>query len=308
MNNLQIDKRNGDVKYNDEVHMYWDNDGRYISVTTLIDRYTQPFDGDFWSSYKAVEKLLPASIFKLEKKQLLDTHKFNLKYFLDLYDFTENEFNAAKQDILDSWQKENAKSCERGTAIHASLEEAMYKNCNQELKKYGLGGKFVVNTNASLERENMDLSSIEKGVFPEFLIYRKSEDGKLKIAGQIDLLIKDGNDIYIFDYKTNKKLEDKSFFDNRTKKAQMMQYPLNNLMDCNKMHYTLQLSTYAWMVQKLNPAFVIKKLMLIHYDHQGNVTEHILDYLKPEVERMLRDYKRQSAIDAAKEKRKPIIF
>lgn len=59
-----------------------------------------------------------------------------------------------------------------------------------------------------------------------------------------------------------------------------MKYPMNNIMDCNKMHYALQLSTYAWMLQKLNPKFVVKKLLLIHYDHQGNVTEHELDYLR----------------------------
>lgn len=42
----------------------------------------------------------------------------------------------------------------------------------------------------------------------------------------------------------------KSGFDTSTKRNAMMQYPLNNLMDCNYIHYTLQLSTYAWMLQK----------------------------------------------------------
>ena len=308
MVNLTVDKSNGDVKYNDEQHLYWDNEGKYTSVTTLVGKYHQEFDGDFWSSYKALEKLIPAPMFKMEKDALKNTHKVELQYYIDQYGFTKEEFNKIKQDLLDEWDNNRSKSCIRGTAIHAELENAMYKNCGAELKKYGFGGKFVVNTNASLEKQNLDLSGIDRGVFPEFLIYRKSSDGKLRISGQIDLLIKDGNDIYIFDYKTNKKLEDKSFFDTKTKKNQMMKYPLNNLMDCNKMHYTMQLSTYAWMVQQLNPAFTIKKLMLIHYDHQGNVTEHVLDYLKPEVERMLRDWKKQVQLQELKDKRKPIIF
>ena len=87
-----------------------------------------------------------------------------------------------------------------------------------------------------------------------------------------------------------------------------MQYPLNNIMDCNKMHYTLQLSTYAWMIQKLNPEFVIKKLMLIHYDHKGNVTEHDVDYLKEDVIRMCSFYKKQCVLQDLKESRKLIEF
>ena len=83
----------------------------------------------------------------------------------------------------------------------------------------------------------------------------------------LDLICEDCKHTLIVDYKTNAEIKDKSVFLTGTKKFQMMKYPLGNLMDCNKMHYTLQLSTYAWMVEKLNPNFNIKKLLLIHYDH-----------------------------------------
>ena len=51
-----------------------------------------------------------------------------------------------------------------------------------------------------------------------------------------------------------------------------MLYPLNNLDDSNFWHYTLQLATYAWMLQKINPDFIIKDLILYHFDHKGNET------------------------------------
>lgn len=634
---MKVDKQNQNVCYNDEKHMYWDENGVYVSVTTLIGKFCQDFDKDFWSGYKALEKLLSADEFKAEKSQLLNTHKIDVKYFCDMYGFTVNDYNKAQQDILDEWQKTNAESCERGSKIHAELESNYTSKKQCELRKFGLGGKFEVNTNDSLMERNKDLLDIEKGVFPEYMIYRKSDDGKFRLAGQIDLLIKDGNDIYIIDYKglpldtviptkngwttirdikegdeifdkdgnvtrilhksdihynpcykitfdngesivadhehrwlisfrrpdksykdvvmtteeiaewlikkprtsytipkilnakplnlpdielpidpyvlgcwlgdgskscgiltninpkvweeiqdrgysigdnlsdenhaemrtiysirgklnnlgllnnkfipdlymrasyqqrldllrglmdtdgyyhesrkrfvmgttqewqakdlvklvstlgikatifevdkrcngkvfkgwdvcfstnglnpflvrnqdvqfpsvdknsfrnivsvervdtvatqclevdspshtflfgesmivthnTNKKLDDKSFFDKRTKKCQMMKYPMNNIMDCNKMHYALQLSTYAWMLQKLNPKFVVKKLILIHYDHQGNVTEHELDYLKDDVERMCRFYKKEAILEARKNSRRPIEF
>lgn len=305
---MKVDKQNQNVCYNDEKHVYWDENGTYVSVTTLIGKFCQEFDGEFWSGYKALERLLSAEEFKAEKSQLLKTHKINVKYFCDMYNFSLNDYNKAQQSILDEWAKTNAESCERGSKIHAELEGnyTSKKACN--MKKFGLGGKFEVNTNDSLMKDNKELLDIEKGVFPEYMVYRKSEDGEFKLAGQIDLLIKDGNDIYIIDYKTNKKLDDKSFFNTQTRKATMMKYPMNNIMDCNKMHYALQLSTYAWMLQKLNPNFVIKKLMLIHYDHQGNVTEHELDYLKDDVERMCKFYKKEAMLEALKASRRPIEF
>lgn len=305
---MKVDKQNQNVCYNDEKHMYWDENGIYVSVTTLIGKFCQDFDSEFWSGYKALEKLLSSEEFKIEKAQLLKTHKIDVKYFCDMYGFTVNDYNKAQQDILDEWAKTNADSCERGSKIHAELESKYTSKKQCDMKKFGLGGKFIINTNDSLNNSNQSLLDIERGVFPEYMIYRKSDDGKFRLAGQIDLLIKDGNDIYIIDYKTNKKLEDKSFFDNRTKKCTMMKYPMNNLMDCNKVHYALQLSTYAWMLQKLNPNFVIKKLMLIHYDHQGNITEHELDYLKDDVERMCKYYKKQSMLEALKASRRPIEF
>jgi len=304
----KVDKQNGNVKYNDEEHLYWNDDGKFISVTTLIGKYEQPFDKDFWAGYKALEKLLTKEQFKFEKGGLLVTQKINLPYMLDAYDFTEDEFNAIKQNILDEWQRTNLESCERGTKIHSKMENLFLGKKSTDLKRFGIGGKFDVNTNKSLDDLNKDLLDIDKGVFPEYLVYRVSEDKKFRLAGQIDLLIKDGNDITIIDYKTNKSIDDKSYFDSKTKKNKMMQYPLNNIMDCNKMHYTLQLSTYAWMLQQINPDFKIKRLILIHFDHNGGETEYEVEYLKDEVERMCRDYKRKIILEENARNRKPIEF
>lgn len=80
---MKIDKINGNVAFNDEVHRYWnvnDNSINYISVTTMIERYGQPYDKEFWSSYKALEKILDSESWKIEKKSLLTTKKFDKKF------------------------------------------------------------------------------------------------------------------------------------------------------------------------------------------------------------------------------------
>jgi hypothetical protein len=87
-----------------------------------------------------------------------------------------------------------------------------------------------------------------------------------------------------------------------------MKYPLNTLDDCNYWHYAMQLSTYAWMLQKINPNFVIKDLILNHYDHNGNNTLYHCDYLKDEVERMLCFYKKELISEKRKAERKRIEY
>lgn len=87
-----------------------------------------------------------------------------------------------------------------------------------------------------------------------------------------------------------------------------MKYPLNNLMDCNFYHYTLQLSTYAWMLQKINPNFVIKDLILNHYDHNGNNTLYHCEYLKHDVEKMLYHYKKSLILEQRRSARKRIEY
>ena len=124
----------------------------------------------------------------------------------------------------------------------------------------------------------------------------------------MDLIVKSGNDIVIVDHKTNKKIDQKSGFDSISKSNFKMKYPLNNLMDCNFYHYTLQLSTYAWMLQKINPNFVIKDLILNHYDHNGNNTLYHCEYLKKDVERMLYHYKKELILEKQRSKRKRIEY
>lgn len=300
---MKIDKQNGNVAFENESHTYWnvEDNKQYISVTTLIHRYTQEFDKNFWSAYKALEKLLSKESWAIEKKSLLNTKKFN-KEILNIYNISKLEFNKAQQGILDAWDEENRKSCERGTKIHSDIENSFYNHPKDiSLQKFGLGGKFECKKDYS----ELDL---EYGVYPEYLISIESKDKVLRLAGQIDLIIKQDNEITIVDHKTNKKIDLKSGFDTNTKASAKMKYPLNNLMDCNYYHYSLQLSTYAWMLQKLHPEFVIKDLILNHYDHNEKNTLYHCDYLKDDVERMLKHYRKELILKEKRDKRKEIEY
>lgn len=77
VNGIKVDKETKDVIYSDEQHVYIDKHDaqKYISVTTLIGKYENPFDVFFWSSYKTCEKLLSKEVFLVLKETLLATKK-----------------------------------------------------------------------------------------------------------------------------------------------------------------------------------------------------------------------------------------
>lgn len=188
----QVDKENDTVAYNDEKHLYFSKDdgAPYISVTTLIGKYKQPFNAEFWASYKALESLLDISDFQSVKSTLLSTKQWDDKY-LDAFEIDHTTFDAKKAEILQSYEDKKNIACERGTKIHAELEQRFYDLDPTAVAKYAGGGKF------SCKKGYYHLD-LPKAIYPEFLISHKFDDF-LKIAGQIDLLVIDGKDVYIKD-------------------------------------------------------------------------------------------------------------
>ena len=97
-----ITKQNGNIAFIEETHKYFDvtdPNAVFTSVTTIIHSYTQPFDKDFWSAYKALEKLIPKDAWSIEKKSLLNSKKFD-QVLLDLYNISLNDFNREQQLIF----------------------------------------------------------------------------------------------------------------------------------------------------------------------------------------------------------------
>ena len=300
----RIDKENADCVYSDEEHIYINkkDNSRYISVTTLIGKYSEEFDEEFWSSYKALEEIIDGGTFSVLKKALLANRKFNPK-ILKKFQIDEELFAQKKAAIVAQYDATRNEACEHGTAEHLRKELSFYGKHDFDFGKYGykdLSGEYDC-------KKNYYELDLERGVYPEFLIAVTSRDGILKVSGQIDCLIKNGNEITILDWKTNKEIKKESFYNRSTKQHQMMKFPLNNIQDSNYWHYALQLSLYAYLLQTLHPEFVIKGLKLIHIDREQNETEYEVPYLKDDVERMLKHYKRQLKIEQELDRLKPAI-
>lgn len=296
----KVDKENDDVAYNDEQHLYFSKkDGsKFISCTQIIHAYQPEFDALFWASYKACEYFLGEEFGPL-KRTLLQTKRWKDSY-LELYDIDEIEFLKKRDEVLKSYEDKKEEACAHGSKVHSTMESLFYQKDEERLKTFGLGGKVNV------QKGNYKFDK-ERAVYPEILLSYEA-DNYLKLSGQADLVIKDGNEICIYDWKTSKEIKKESYYDRTTKKRQMMKFPLDNLQATNYWEYSLQLSLYMYMIEQMNSKFKCKKLAIIHIDRDGKETEYECEYLKEEVCRMLLHYRRQQKIKSELDLDKPIEF
>lgn len=298
-NELEINKINGDVAFNEEQHLYWNTrnkDLSYISITTIIGKYHEKFDEDFWSSYKAIERIVGIEEFKgmSIKRMLLDVKCWKDEY-LKFIDIDKDLFFETKAIIQKEYKDNKDAACERGTAYHLMRENQWYENKQTKVVEY-----IDDDTVFDVEKNNWDLNR-ENAILPEYLVYYSSPDGLVNLAGQIDLLIKEGNNIYVLDFKTNSKgIDKKAYFNNKTKQTKKMYYPINNIEDTTYNHYALQLSFYAYMLKQINKDFVVKKLQLLHNSGSGE-TKIDVPFYENEVKKIIADLWKKNNVEREKQ-------
>ena len=132
--------------------------------------------------------------FSILKKALLATKKFNPK-ILKKFQIDEELFAQKKAAIVAQYAATRKEACEHGTAEHLRKELSFYGKHDFDFGRYGykdLSGEYDC-------KKNYYELDLERGVYPEFLIAVTSRDGILKVSGQIDCLIKNGNEVTLLD-------------------------------------------------------------------------------------------------------------
>ena len=213
------------------IYTYLEDDGTEtpvgISVTTLIEKYENPFDEDRVAELKA-------------KKE-----------------------GISKQEILDKWHFDRDFACCKGTHTHA-YNEYLWKQ--EELYEYDKDkvieefGKDVIEPVWDKLKKICDsfYKKFKDNLIPvglEQVIGSRDYD----IAGTIDFLAysKKLDAIIIIDYKTNREIKKSSF------NAIRMLSPLDDIPDCNYYHYSLQLAVYKNILEKETKLKVYPKKWLI---------------------------------------------
>lgn len=200
---------------------------KYKSVTGFIKQFETPTDWDAKRRNCAIKQI------KKEKGEK--------------YKPSDEEIFKVSEELKEAWAYAGTYATTLGTEIHSVMENLWYR------KDYA-GNKAVM--------------SQFDGMYEDFLarkVYCKSLYDKMKnvyvpiknevivydrdnaLCGTIDFLAynKKTNKYAILDWKTSKEL---NTFDQYN--GNKMQAPFTEFDDCNVNHYSLQLSTYAWILEK----------------------------------------------------------
>lgn len=200
------------VIFNSDNHTYLKN-GKYLtSVTSLIAKFKNEFDLDYWS----------------KKIALRD--------------------NKSQEQVLKEWSDKAKKSCEIGTAIHKIFEDYVdkkYSVVNENLMfdflelEDSYYEDFTNKKNTAI-RFIQDFFIKERltPLFTEYIVHNDL------IAGQVDCICKNKEgEIFIIDFKTNDKIETNSY-------NKYLKGVLKDIPDASFYHYSLQLSIYKQLFKK----------------------------------------------------------
>lgn len=194
--------------------------------------------------------------------------KFIKKYFPEFDSDTISKKYAEKhgltqEEVLADWKRNADISALSGTAIHTYLENAKRGKV--------LTIDFSKARELGLEKEVLERYEI---LLPKAKAFHEDTLGKLfpiqleytvgvsdLLAGNIDMLCWNAmaQEIQIWDYKNTKEISKTNNF------GKYCNSPFNNLLDCNYIHYSLQLNVYKALLRRVG--IPVGKMYLVHFDY-----------------------------------------
>jgi len=223
-----------DITFYDEPHKYFLDGKELISVTTLIHKYQEEFNEDYWSNYKG------------------------------------EQFSLTQREILRAWGFINKKGTIKGSAIH-DYAENLFQNKEFQypkdliLKEFGFDP--VINEyNITKGHVNKFYNDVHGKLIPirtEMVIY----DRESLIAGMLDMIFYNikAKEFQIWDWKSNK---DFTF----EMKSRHLLNELFALEDCDLEIYSLQLELYKYIIEKVT-GIKLGKSYIVWFSHNNDKYE-----------------------------------
>jgi hypothetical protein len=224
------------ITFREKDHTYTHNvtGERFTSVTTLLGKYKKPFDSD-------------GAATRVAKRE-----------------------GVTKEMILEMWEKEKNRACDRGTEIHKLLED--YITYGDQADNWGWLYKSYD------KARDWNIDKFDK-VLCEQLVW--SED--FKVSGLADLIYEHKDNTFtVGDFKTNKRYRFGSEF------KEWMIEPLDHLSVCEHSTYTMQLSLYAYLYEQMTGKKCRK--LVIYYLNKDRFIAYHGNYMKAEVKELLKHF------------------
>lgn len=239
------------LSFNEEEHRYTDSSGNiYESVSAAFDRVKKPFDAEGISWGVAKKQL---------REQGIDSP-------------TEEALEAARELVLEEWEKKKNDSIEFGNYIHEAIED------------WVIGGiPLPVELKKVFDKVD-GLTEYAKKIEAEQVVYSE----KYQVAGTIDMPIYRTNRgdsvIDIADHKTN--LSKGITFDSKYRFLD----PFSHLEACNYNEYAIKMSCYAWMLEEqFGRKIGNLKIFYIYRDddEEFQIKVYPIPYMKMEAEALM---------------------
>jgi ATP-dependent exoDNAse (exonuclease V) beta subunit len=191
-------------------------------------------------------------------------------------------------DVLEKWSFQRDYANHKGTEFHLFVENfLMRKKCSIDKDAIVKFFKDRPNFNSedSVEKYYKDIAKMLK-YFLEFYDWYKEDyhliksefvvgDPRTKLVGTMDNLSfnKKTNELVIFDYKTNKKINKISKYKNK------LLQPLQHLDDCEYNKYALQIWLYKLILERNTP-FSIGDSYILWFSGEGYEKIKVPDFRK----------------------------
>lgn len=223
------------IVFNAENHSYSSTDGEainWISVTSLVSNFKQPFDAEKTA----------ARVSKSKKSKW---------------------FGIKPEKILELWDAEANRATTLGTFYHNQREADLCSLASIEREGVPIPVYKPIEESGIKKAPEQKITD---GVYPEHMVYLKSAG----ICGQSDLVEVVNGKVNIIDYKTNKEIRMESFKDWEGQ-SQKLSAPVSHLDDCNYYHYSIQLSIYMYIILKHNPKLKPGNIFIHHiiFEEEG---------------------------------------
>lgn len=225
-----------DITFYDEPHKYFLGGKELISVTTLIHKYQEEFDEEYWADYKG------------------------------------NQHNITSNQVKRAWNFINKKGTIKGSAIH-DYTENLFQNKEFEYPLQTIMNEFgfdPVWNEYQITKKHVDkfYNDVHGRLIPiktEYVVY----DKEFLVGGMLDILFYNvkANEFQIWDWKTNKKFT-------RDGSGRHMLGRLCTIEDCDLEIYSLQLEMYKQIIQR-NIPIKLGKSYIVWFSHNNENYEII---------------------------------
>lgn len=221
-----------------------------ISVTRLIEEYSNPFD------QQAIA----------EKVALRD--------------------NKSVSEVLEEWEYKNKFACEKGGTCH---EYAQSIWSGEEYNELLFDGSIEYLTAVNkIQAQAMNFWKNFKDKFTHIKDEQLVGSEEYDICSAVDHLFLDENgNVWLIDYKTNSILKGYNDDEKNRRYTKKMLIPLQNIKDDSVNHYYLQLSIYKYLIEKYTNIKIYKTMIVYMSENIENYELIETPYLMKEVELIL---------------------